>query len=327
MQKAGPPRAPVTGRGEGERQLRRLGFDCRECGSPTDAPSETKRAERELCRRCFGKGKDRRPKELNHLTGKEWARASKSVETYPDTRTGVQRRHGAAFPQSLAEQHIRIYTKKGQTVLDPFVGVGTTVFAAAKLERFGIGIDINPDFLSLAEQVSQYSDRLRLICDDARNMEKHIKQNSVDFILTSPPYGNLLQTVKGAFAYKWREHSKLNPISNPAPYSSDKRDLGNMELGEFVDALAEMMRASLRILKSGSYAAWVVKDYRMVKRGVPYVNLHGEVVRCGEQAGLTLWDIRIFDQTRYRPLVCLGYPSKKFYLNIGHSYILIFRKP
>jgi hypothetical protein len=69
-----------------------------------------------------------------------------------------------------------------------------------------------------------------------------------------------------------------------------------------------------------------VKDYRDLKSGVPYVNFHSDVIRAAETAGFTLWDIRIYDQTRYRPLVVLGYPSRNYYLNIGHSYVLIFKK-
>ena len=77
----------------------------------------------------------------------------------------------------------------------------------------------------------------------------------------------------------------------------------------------------------GAYAVWVVKDFRALGEGVPYVNLHGHLMERAERAGLTPWDVRIYDQTRYRPLVCLGYPSRRFYLNIGHSYLVVLRKP
>lgn len=50
----------------------------------------------------------------------------------------------AMFPASFAERVIRKYTKKGDVVLDPFSGRGTTVFAAADSGRSGIGIEINP---------------------------------------------------------------------------------------------------------------------------------------------------------------------------------------
>jgi hypothetical protein len=79
-------------------------------------------------------------------------------------------------------------------------------------------------------------------------------------------------------------------------------------------------------VKPDHYAAWVVKDFRDLKGSIPYVNFHGDVIRIATEAGWTPWDIRIFDQTKFRPLVILGIPSRNFYLNIGHSYILIFKK-
>ena len=125
-------------------------YFCRLCGTRTDAFVGTLRAEGRLCRQCFGKGEDRRPHELNALSGRQWAHASKSVQEYPDVRSDKQRSHGAAFPVSLATQQISVYTKPGEIVLDPFVGVGTTLDACAILGRRGIGIDLNEHYLGLA---------------------------------------------------------------------------------------------------------------------------------------------------------------------------------
>jgi len=309
---------------------KRQKFACISCGSETDAPQSTQRAERRICRECFGKGEDRRPRQLNELTGGEWARASKSVQTYPDTRLEKQRAHGACFPKSLAFQQIEIFTKSGETVLDPFLGVGTTLDAAMELGRNGIGIELNAEFADIAKSDLKYAEELGLsqqvIIDDARNLTQHVRKESVDFILTSPPYSTLLKSVKGNFAYKWREHSTLNPISNPRPYSSKKEDLGNMSYDSFLEAIEDVMKASLVVLRPDCYAVWVVKDYRDIKNKIPYVNFHGDVISVASSAGFTLWDIRIYDQTKFRPLVCLGFPSRNFYLNIGHSYILTFKK-
>lgn len=309
---------------------RRLSFACVLCNSNSEAPPNTHRAENKLCRICFGKGKDKRPKDLNDLSGAEWARYSKSVESYPDTRTGKQRFHGACFPKSLALQQIEIFTKRGQTVFDPFVGVGTTLDAAMELGRNGIGIDLNSDFVELAKESVKEAAALgvsqNIYLDDAQNLEKYIKPESVDFILTSPPYATLLKSIKGNFAYKWREHSTLNPVNNPNPYSSDTADLGNMSYQDFLGAIKKIMRATLNVLRQDGYAVWIVKDYRDIKNKIPYVNFHGDVATVATEAGFTLWDIRIYDQTKFRPLVCLGYPSKNFYLNIGHSYLLTFKK-
>ena len=50
----------------------------------------------------------------------------------------------AMFPSAFADHVVKRYTKKGDTVLDPFAGRGTSIFSAAALERFGFGIELNP---------------------------------------------------------------------------------------------------------------------------------------------------------------------------------------
>ncbi len=58
--------------------------------------------------------------------------------------------HPAPFPLELAERLIRMFSFVGDTVLDPFVGTGTTMIAAAKSGRDSIGIEIDPEFVKLA---------------------------------------------------------------------------------------------------------------------------------------------------------------------------------
>ena len=71
---------------------------------------------------------------------------------YEDKRSAKQKVHGASFPQSLAEHQIVCYTKKNQTVLDPFAGVGTTLDACIKTGRKGIGIELKSDFVKMAKK-------------------------------------------------------------------------------------------------------------------------------------------------------------------------------
>jgi len=270
---------------------------------------------------------------LNDLTGSEWAQSSKSVMQYEDRRSEKQKLHGAAFPQSLAEHQILIYTKRREIVLDPFAGVGTTLDACAATGRHGIGIELNPVFARIAEQDLVEKRRpdltLKIICDDVRNLRKHIKPESVNFILTSPPYANMLTKIQKRFLYKWRsarDKFGFKPIENTKPYSNDPRDIGNLPYDKCLDALENVFRDTYEVLKWESYAAWVVKDFRDLKNGKPYVNFHSDIIERATRAGWILWDIRIFDQTKFRPLVILGIPSRNFYLNIGHSFILIFKK-
>ena len=67
------------------------------------------------------------------------------------TETG-NKNHSAVFPVDLPEWFIKLFTKNGDVVLDPFIGSGTTALAALKLGRHFVGIDINPDFIKLSNQ-------------------------------------------------------------------------------------------------------------------------------------------------------------------------------
>ena len=73
----------------------------------------------------------------------------KSIWTYPvgSDRSG----HPAVFPQSLAHDHIISWSNEGDTVLDPFMGSGTTGKMAAQLGRKFIGIELDPEYFAIAE--------------------------------------------------------------------------------------------------------------------------------------------------------------------------------
>ena len=268
---------------------------------------------------------------LNDLTGSEWAQLSKSVMEYPDKRSKKQKQHGAAFPESLVEHQILCYTKKGDKVLDPFAGVGTTLDVCRKLNRSCIGIELNPTFVELAKKdlsqktLTTSKTKLQIINDDVKNLLKHLKPNSIDFIITSPPYSNLLRNVQGKFLYKWKKFGKKEKDA-AKPYTDLENDIGNMSYDGSLEYIQKVFHDTFRVIKNNCYAAWVVKDFRDLKNGRPYVDFHSDVVSLAIQEGWKLWDIRIYDQTRFRPLVILGIPSRNFYMNIGHSYILIFKK-
>ena len=64
----------------------------------------------------------------------------------------ANRSHSAAFPETLPDWFIRLFTEPGDLVLDPFAGSGSTLAAAQKLERRAIGIEINPEYCALMRE-------------------------------------------------------------------------------------------------------------------------------------------------------------------------------
>jgi len=59
------------------------------------------------------------------------------------------KKHSAAFPTSLPEWFIKLFTKENDWVLDPFMGSGTTIEVAKKMQRNSIGIDIVPEYIEM----------------------------------------------------------------------------------------------------------------------------------------------------------------------------------
>ncbi len=82
--------------------------------------------------------------EENH---KQWFQSIWSGVTGASTRD-----HPAPYPETLAERLVRMFSFVGDTVLDPFMGTGTTAVAAAKWGRNSIGVEIDPHYFEMAEK-------------------------------------------------------------------------------------------------------------------------------------------------------------------------------
>jgi excisionase family DNA binding protein len=85
-------------------------------------------------------------KELSRLDKEFWLSIKKSdVWLMKPQGSGDRRSHIAPFPLELPSRLIRAFSFVGETVLDPFAGSGTTLLAAARLGRNGVGYEINPE--------------------------------------------------------------------------------------------------------------------------------------------------------------------------------------
>jgi site-specific DNA-methyltransferase (adenine-specific)/site-specific DNA-methyltransferase (cytosine-N4-specific) len=63
--------------------------------------------------------------------------------------------HSATFPEELPAWFIKLFTKEGDVILDPFIGSGTTAVAAIELKREYVGIDNNLEYIELARKRTQ----------------------------------------------------------------------------------------------------------------------------------------------------------------------------
>lgn len=92
---------------------------------------------------------NREIKEKSKLTIEEWNEYFKGHWNFPGEK---QDKHLAMFPEELPKRLIKMFSFAGDTVLDPFLGSGTTCLAARKLDRNSVGYEINKDFLPIIEQ-------------------------------------------------------------------------------------------------------------------------------------------------------------------------------
>ena len=85
------------------------------------------------------------------ITNDEFVDATRDVwRVDPESATKIG--HPAPFPIDLPRRLIDLYTYEGDIVLDPFVGSGTTVLAAVRTGRIGVGYDTDHDYIDLSEQ-------------------------------------------------------------------------------------------------------------------------------------------------------------------------------
>ena len=275
-------------------------------------------------------------KSFNGLSAKEWTLLSKNVwNDLSSPRNKFQLEHGAVYPIKLAERLIQMYSREGDVIFDPFLGIGTTLIASQNLNRHCIGTELNPKFAKIAEEWKQENFGLfnsngelnySIVNDDCRNLTKYIAKDKVQLTVTSPPYADFIQK---SIEDREKTHKtsiiKLDNNSTVKQYSEKVNDFGNLPYEDFLTQIKEILQKNYEITKTGGYSAWVVKDYRDTKNKIPYIPFHSDLAKVGQEAGWKFQDLIVWDQGDQRRLVLLGYPSV-FYTNQNCSFIVIFRK-
>jgi len=265
---------------------------------------------------------------LNDLTSTEWMPETVSVWTqrglganHPDAQ--IERQHPAPYSFTDVGRLVRFFTKKGGVVLDPFVGVGSTLKACALEGRRGIGIELNPKYAKLAQKRLENEVRdlfsnvkeQKILTGDARTFLKKLDSNSVDFVVTSPPYWNILHKED----HKVKQERKGRNLDTR--YSDDAADLGNISSYEdFLHEVAAILGECGRILRPKKYMTVVVSDFRDKSR---FVMFHADLARALESYGFQIRGLKILYQ-RHKGIFPYGYPFA-YVPNIHHQFILILQ--
>ena len=205
-------------------------------------------------------------KEAARLTHAQWCEYFAGHWNVPGVR---QDAHLAVFPEEIPRRLIRMYSFPGETVLDPFLGSGTTVKVAAEEGRAGVGYEINEEFRPIVEHKLQ------------------------------PGQGTLLETA-GAFEVEFlRPDRPGRPAAAPAPPPEREAaglrrlaDPKDYDFGSKVDGRTRSGRLLLEIAgELSAQAGWsdlteAEKLDRIVQRAVEKTGADAKLVRLGARNAL-----------------------------------------
>lgn len=271
-------------------------------------------------------------KHLCCLTAKEWMKSQIGIWEFFYEKRDIRNKklHPATFPISLAQKVISLFTHEGELVIDPFVGSGTTLVAAKDLNRNAVGFDLKQEYVDLAnlrieqEQKEESNTNQFAICEDARKIAEHIKPNSVQLILTSPPYANLLNR-KRKNKSRRSDTRKNDQYDQIEQYSQDERDLGTLEAQEFEDALCEIYHELKPLLREKGHVIVNITDGWMNNKRIP---LHINVINALTRAGFEFRNTIIWDRRNIvNGVGIFGWPSNYITMGATFEYILDFTLP
>ena len=195
------------------------------------------------------------------------------------------------------------YSKKGDTVLDQFVGGGTTVVEAKLTGRNAIGIDINPSAVELSLKKCDFECELRseilIKQGDARYLD--LKDESIDLVCTHPPYADIIKYSDGI-----------------------KGDLSQLKIKDFISEMDKVAQECYRVLKKDKFCAILMGDMR--KKGMVQP-LAFETMRVFELAGFKTKEIIIKEQHNCKATGFWKTNSIKHnFLLLAHEYLFVFKK-
>jgi len=264
------------------------------------------------------------PNKLNDLDPKTWLKFQKSwfIHNPPPRKKGVLR-HPAKFPETMAQEFIEFFTKRGELVLDPMVGTGSTLVAALRCGRNSYGIELNPLYAQIAAEVvreekevlSGTDDLVAKVIEGDAQQAVHYGIPCVDYVFTSPPYWDMLHARGAENQKKRRAASELDVI-----YSDNPNDVGNLhDYEQFLGRLIDIYTGLKPLLRHKAYLTIIVKN---IKKGGKIYPLAWDIARELGKV-YTLKDEKIWMQDN-QPLAPFGLGSA-WVSNTFHHYCLQFR--
>ena len=271
------------------------------------------------------------PSHLNCMSAKEWIKAQLGVWRFNYQKRDIRDKsvHPATFPISLAKNVISLFSHRGELVLDPFVGSGTTLVAARDLERNAVGFDINDAYINLSWTRLNNTPRYLLaeqvpIKDDARNLHRYLDPESVALVFTSPPYANLLNRKRRNKSRRTYDRKNTQYL-RVEQYSQDANDLGTLPLPEYSREMGQIFSGILPLLRPKAHCVINVPDMWWEDQRI---TIHVALIETLRDVGYELRNIIIWDRTNIvNRIGIFGWPSNYITMGTTFEYLLDFRRP
>ena len=178
------------------------------------------------------------------------------------------------FDPVLAEILLHWYSPKGGKVIDPFAGGSVRGLISSFVGREYHGVDLSQDQIEANkenfEKVKNNTDvfgqplkKPNWKCGDSTDIDKHIKEDKFDMLLTCPPYFDLEQ------------------------YSDDPRDISNMTYEEFLQTYETILHKAIAKVKDNGFIAIVVGEVR--DKNGNYRNFIGDTIEACRRAGVNYY--------------------------------------
>lgn len=232
-----------------------------------------------------------------------------------DTSGAHQGWYWGNFVPQIPHQLLLRYTRRGDWVLDPFAGSGTTLIECRRLGRNGLGVELNPEVASRAREiVAQEPNPQGIVSAIAEG-----DSAALDFTTLLGRYG--VATVQLAILHP--------PYHDIIRFSADPRDLSNASSVErFLELLGQVVERTSAVLEPGRYLAMVIGDKYLRGEWIP-LGFYAMQQLLEQGYRLKSVVVKNYEETRakrqQRALWRYRALAGGFYL-FKHEYIFIFRK-
>lgn len=203
----------------------------------------------------------------------------------------------------LCEVLLHWFTEEGHTSFDPFAGDTVFGFCSAYKGRPFTGIELREEQVQQNQSIIDSNGLdAKYILDDAVNVKKHLKKESMDFMFSCPPYADL------------------------EVYSDKENDLSNMDYDVFFDVIKQVYTDCFSVLKNERFAVITIGEVRHKMTGC-YIGLVPKIIQIMMDAGFHYYNEIIINTPVGNLMMRAGrYMNQNRKIGKSHQNVLVFYK-